>query len=211
MNRKSSVFRGALLSVLIAGPLAAAEEQQVSRLPPLPRPLDPIIQEMFDKRQAMGGAVINLQLTTGHAPKLSKAAETMAFALRFDAVTPRNLRELAIMRTAEIVGSEYEINQHRPLMKMCGYSDPQIAAVADWQGSTLFDDKQRAVLAYVEEMAHGGNVDDKTFATLAHFFTPQEIVELTYTVSNYYGNGLLTKALKIQIETDGRITVAGKC
>lgn len=211
MNRKSSFFRGALLSVLIAGPLAAAEEQQVSRLPPLPRPLDPIIQEMFDKRQAMGGAVINLQLTTGHAPKLSKAAETMAFALRFDAVTPRNLRELAIMRTAEIVGSEYEINQHRPLMKMCGYSDPQIAAVADWQGSTLFDDKQRAVLAYVEEMAHGGNVDDKTFATLAHFFTPQEIVELTYTVSNYYGNGLLTKALKIQIETDGRVTVAGKC
>ena len=32
-----------------------------------------------------------------------------------------------------------------------------------------------------------------------------------YTVSNYYGNGLLTKALKIQVETDGRVTVAGQC
>jgi hypothetical protein len=36
-------------------------------------------------------------------------------------------------------------------------------------------------------------------------------VELTYTVGNYYANGLLTKALRIQIETDGRETVAGKC
>ena len=39
----------------------------------------------------------------------------------------------------------------------------------------------------------------------------QEIVEITYTVGSYYANGLLTKALRIEIETDGRLTVAGKC
>lgn len=209
---RSTVIRAALLCLVVAAPLSAAvEEQQASRLPPLPQPLDPNLQEMFDKRRAMGGDVINLQLTTGHAPKLAKAAETMAFALRFDAVTPRNLRELAILRTAEIVGSDYEINQHTPLMKACGYSDQQIKDVAAWQGSKLFDEKQRTVLAYVEAVTHGGNVDDATFGTLAKFFTPQEIVELTYTISNYYANGLLTKALEIKIETDGRLTVAGKC
>jgi len=208
---KSTALRAALMSLAIVGPLAAAEEQQASRLPPLPQPLDPILQEMFDKRRAMGGDIINLQLTTGHAPKLAKATEAVAFALRFDAVTPRNLRELAILRTAEIVGSDYEINQHRPLMKICGYSDAQIDGVAHWHDSTLFDDKQRVVLGYVEQVTHGGNVDDPTFAALEKFFTPQEIVELTYTISNYYGNGLLTKALQIKIETDGRLTVAGKC
>lgn len=66
-------------------------------------------------------------------------------------------------------------------------------------------------LAYVEAVTHGGDVDDATFATLETFFNPQEIVELTYTISNYYGNGLLTKALQIKIEADGRLTVAGKC
>jgi hypothetical protein len=60
-------------------------------------------------------------------------------------------------------------------------------------------------------MAHGGNVDDATFAELAKFFTPQEIVEISYTVGNYYSTGLLTKALKIEVETDGRLTVPGKC
>ncbi len=190
---------------------APVEQQQVSRLPPLPQPLDPILQEMFDKRRAQGGAIINLQITTGHAPKFARAASAMAFTIRFDAKTPRRMLELIIMRTAQIVGSTYEINQHIPLMKMCGYNDAQIAALPAWQASTLFDDQERATLGYVEEMTHGGDVDDPTFAALEKFFTTQEIVEITYTIGSYYANGLLTKALRIQVETDGRETVAGKC
>jgi alkylhydroperoxidase family enzyme len=219
---KSFLIGVVVSAAALAGPLQAqrqkqdqqtvpVEQRQISRLPPLPQPLDPILQEMFDKRRAQGGAIINLQITTGHAPKFARAASAMAFTIRFDAKTPRRLLELAIMRTAEIVGSTYEINQHIPLAKMCGYNDAQIAALPTWQASTLFDDKERATLAYVEEMAHGGDVDDPTFATLQKFFTPQEIIELTYTVGNYYANGLLTKALRIEVETDGRETVAGKC
>jgi alkylhydroperoxidase family enzyme len=218
---RAILISAALTSLLFVPPVAAQqpvppeqaqpERTQVSRLPPLSQPLDPVMQEMFDKRRAMGGAIINLQLVTGHAPKFSRAAAAMAFTIRFDATTPRRLLELAIMRTAEIVGSDYEINQHRPLMKLCGYSDAQIAEVATWRGSSLFDTKQRALLGYVEQMAHGGDVDDATFATLAAQFSSREIVEVTYTVGSYYANGLLTKALKIERETDGRQTVAGSC
>ena len=94
-----------LLSLLSTDFFSIAQEQQkVSRLPPLPQPLDPTLQEMFDKRRAMGGSIINLTLTQGHAPRVAKASQTTAFTIRFDAVTPRNLRELAIFRTAEIVG-----------------------------------------------------------------------------------------------------------
>jgi alkylhydroperoxidase family enzyme len=67
------------------------------------------------------------------------------------------------------------------------------------------------VLGYVEQMAHGGDVDDATFAALQNYFTPQQIVELTYTVGSYYANGLLTKALRIDVETDGRETLPGQC
>ncbi len=200
-----------LLSLLLAGPIGAEEFPKVSRLPLLPQPLDPIMQEMQKQRRAMGAELINLQLTNGHAPKFSRASAGMAFTIRFDAVTPRRLLELVILRTAEIVGSDYEINQHRPLMKLCGYTDAQIAAIPSWRASSLFDDKQRAVLGYVEQVAHGGEVDDATFATLAQHFSPQEIVEITYTVGSYYSTGLFTKALRVEIERDGRLTVAGKC
>jgi alkylhydroperoxidase family enzyme len=180
-------------------------------LPPLPQPLDPVLQEMFNKRRAMGGAVINLYLATGHSPKFTQAARAMGNAIRFDSTVPRRLIELTIMRTAQIVGSACELNQHMPFMKICGYSDAQIDALPHWQASSLFDDKQRALLSYVEQIAHGGDVDDPTFGTLQKFFTPQEIVELTYTVGNYYSVGLLVKALRVEVETDGRQTVPGKC
>jgi 4-carboxymuconolactone decarboxylase len=94
---------------------------------------------------------------------------------------------------------------------MCGYSDAQIAALPAWKTSALFDDKERATLGYIEAMAHGGDVDDPTFAAMEKFYSPQEIVEITYTVGSYYANGLLTKALRIEVENDGRLTVAGKC
>ena len=32
-------------------------------------------------------------------------------------------------------------------------------------------------------MAHGGNVDDATFAELGRFFSPQQIVEISYAAS----------------------------
>ena len=96
-------------------------------------------------------------------------------------------------------------------MKMCGFSGEQIAQVATWQKSKLFDDKQVALLGFVEQMAHGGNVDDATYEKFAKFFTPQEIIEISFTVANYYGTGIFTKALKIEVEKDGRLTVAGKC
>lgn len=211
--RKSLFLCVAVAGAVLAGPISGADNifQKVSRLPPLPQPLDPVLEKMFEQRGAAGGAVINLSLVRGHAPKIAKAAEASAFAIRFDATTPRNLRELVIYRTAQIVGSDYELNQHTPLMKMCGYSDTQIAQVATWRNSTLFNDKETALLAYVEQMAQGGNVDDATFAGLQKFFTSQEIVEISFTVGSYYSTGLFTKALKIEVENDGRLTVAGKC
>ena len=81
-------------------------------------------------------------------------------------------------------------------MKMCGYSNEQIAEVSEWRRSMLFDEKQRALLGYVEQMGNGGNIDDPTFAEFSRFFTPQQIIEISYTVGQYYSTDLLTKALK---------------
>lgn len=184
-----------------------AQPGQVSRLPPLPDPpTDPILLELQEDTRSRGGEVINLHLTLGHAPKIAKARRALSGALRREAVTPRVLRELVILRTAQIVRSDYELNQHYPMALKAGLTQQQIDEVARWRGSKLFDDKQRAVLAYVEQLLAAGDVDDATFATLSSHFTPQEIIEISVTATNYYGTGLLTRALKIQVETDGRHT-----
>ncbi len=196
----------AILSLAVNFPACA--EGKASRLPDLPPEL---LKDLTESRAAQGQQVINLTLTTFHAPKISRATGTVAQALRSDAMSPRLLRELAILRTAEVVGSEYELVQHKILAKGCGYPQAKIDAVPVWVNSKLFDERERALLAYVDKMTHGGDVDDATFDAFAKFFTPQEIVELTVTVGNYYGNGLLTRALRVKLETDGRVTNQGKC
>ncbi len=197
---------------LMADAPAATKGTSVSRLPALPDPSDPYLKEMFAKVRAKGGQPLNIHLVQGFAPKLARARLDMAYALRYDVITPALLRELAILRTGQILNSEYELDQHIPLAKACGVTDAQIAALPNWRASTLFDARQRALLGYTEAVAlHGGEVDDATYAAFAKQFSPQEIVELTITIITYYGTGQLTKALKVKVETNGARSAPPKC
>ncbi|HTY69307.1 MAG TPA: carboxymuconolactone decarboxylase family protein [Alphaproteobacteria bacterium] len=212
MNK--AIVTGLLLGLLVVVPVEApvqAEEGPIARVPAVQESNpDPIVQEMFASAKARGGQIINLSLIRANAPKLAKPGSGVAYAIRYDTKTPRRLIELAILRTAELYDGVYEINQHRPMMRACNYTPEQIDAVAHWQDSSLFDEKQRALLAYVDQAARG-DVDDPTFAAFATFFDTQEIVEITITVDNYVGTALFTRALRIQVETDGRETSIGKC
>jgi alkylhydroperoxidase family enzyme len=200
-----------LLAVLFALPIRA-EDGPVSRLPAMPDPSDPYLKEMFAKVHAKGGQPLNIHLVQGFAPKLAKARLDMAYALRYDVVTPAKLREMAILRTGQILDSKYELAQHIPLARACGITDAQVAALPNWRASDLFDDKQKALLAYTEAVAaHGGEVDDATYDAFARQFSPQEIVEITITVITYYGTGQLTKALRVRPESDGRRSAPPKC
>jgi len=191
---------------------AATKDTSVSRLPALPDPSDPYLKEMFAKVRAKGGQPLNIHLVQGFAPKLARARLDMAYALRYDVVTPALLREMAILRIGQILNSEYELDQHVPLAKACGVTHAQIAALPNWRASALFDEKQRALLGYTEAVAlHGGEVDDATYAAFAKQFSPQEIVEITITIITYYGTGQLTKALKVKVETNGARSAPPKC
>ncbi len=184
---------------------------QVSRLPPLSDPLsDPLLKEMFEDAIARGGQIINLHLTHAHAPKIGRASRTMAYTLRFDTEVPRLLRELTIIRVAQLLDAEYELNQHYRLGLAAGLSKEQIEMLPQWKTSTLFDERQRALLAYTEAVVtKRGEVDDATYAAFAKFFPPRQIVELTMTIGAYTSTALFTKALKIQVETDGRGAAPG--
>jgi alkylhydroperoxidase family enzyme len=209
--RKSTLYAGILFALLFAIPIRA-QDAAVSRLPPLPNPSDPYLKDMFAKIRAKGGQPLNIHFVQGFAPQLAKARLDLAYALRYDVITPPLLREIAIVRTAQILHSEYELDGHVALAKSCGMSEAQLAALPNWRDSDLFDARQRALLAYTEAVDEtGGDVDDATYDAFAKEFSPQEIVELTITIVTYYGTGQLTKALKVREETDGRTASPAKC
>ena len=136
----------------------------------------------------------------------------LTYALRFDAVTSRRIRELTIMRVAQMTNSHYEWAQHLPIARACGYTQAQLDGLAQWEKPGLFDEKDRAVLAFVSQtIGRNGNVDDAVFAELARLYTPQEIIELAVTATQYVTTGLLTRSLQIRPEQDGRSAAPPKC
>src|SRR5665647_644867 len=106
---------------------AVAADEPISRLPRVSEtPSDPDTAAAFKMIRSRGGELINLHLTLGHAGKIFRVRQELTYALRFDAVTPRALRELTIMRTAQISGSHYELAQHAPIALACGYTQAQL-------------------------------------------------------------------------------------
>jgi len=195
-----------------AAPIAkAAEAGKVSRLPALEEPpTDPINRKLFEDTKRRGGTVLNLHRTLGHAPLMAKAMRGMAYALRYDAVTPRLLREMTILRVGQLYGGEYETIQHAPLALKCGLTQAQIDDMPNWKASKLFDPRQHALMGYVDAVLDKrGAVDDATFDEFARFFSPREIVEITVLTGFYYNNILITNALRIEHDPPG--AAPGKC
>jgi 4-carboxymuconolactone decarboxylase len=163
---------------------------------------DPMVQEQFARIRAQRPRILNIHRVTAHAPKLAQAQGTYATALREQSSLPRNFQELIILRVAQINNSLYEQSVHRPIALACGASAEQIARLPAWQEAEVFSPRERTALAYVEQAARSGAVDDATFAALQAEFTAREIVELTALIAWYVGNSRFVRALGIAPEPE---------
>jgi AhpD family alkylhydroperoxidase len=95
------------------------------------------------------------------------------------------LRELIIMRVAELNAAKYEADQHTPYAIKEGVSVDQLAALSNWSESNLFSVTQKNVLALTDAMTENVVVPDRIFDSLKSDFENREIVELTATIAAY--------------------------
>jgi alkylhydroperoxidase family enzyme len=185
---------------------------RVARVPLVaPDTNDPIVGPIFRGIQSRGGEPLNMHRAVANSPKIFKSYVDMALALRAGATTPRADRELIILRTAQLAGGDYEFAQHRPMAVSCGITAAQLDALGQWRSSSLFTDKQRAILAYVDGMGSPGGVDEATFAALKQYFNDAEIVELTVTSAFYGMVSQITRSLDVKLEPNAGQTAYGTC
>ena len=163
---------------------------------------DDILVDMFSRIRAKRGHVLNIHQVVGHSPKMLRAQAAYAQAMREESVLPRDLQELMILRVAQVNDSDYEQTVHRPIARACGITAEKIAALADWRKATVYDARERAALAYVDQAAVSGEVDDAVFAAVGAQFSTREIVELTVLVGWYVGNSRFVRALRIAPEPE---------
>src|SRR3954464_5705010 len=94
--------------------------------------------------EELWGTPPNLYKALGNHPKLAAAWTEFSRTLRHDTRTSRALREIVILRGAQLMSSEYEWAQHLKMARNCGVSEGQIAALADWKHSQAFNEKEKA-------------------------------------------------------------------
>ncbi len=117
------------------------------------------------------------------------------------------IREIAIMRAGFAQGSQFVFSQHCKAARRFGVSDEKIEAINHWQVSDVFDEKERAVLAWADALIlEGGRASDELFETIHKHFSDEDILEITYHVLGYNLHAVSCKALRLEFDdVDERI------
>jgi 4-carboxymuconolactone decarboxylase len=161
---------------------------------------DSVLQRRLEE---LWGKPVNLYRALGNHPGLAAAWTEFANAIRHDSKTPRALREVMILRTAQIARSEYEWAHHLHMARKAAVPEEKIAALAGWRVSKVFDAKERAALALTEAVM-ACNVTDQVHAEVKKHFSDAEFVELSLTAGFYAMVSRMLDAMRVELDDDVR-------
>ena len=136
-------------------------------------------------RAERDGKIPNIYRMLLNSPPIAQGWLNLLTAVRHKSTVAGRYREMVIIRIAVINGAEYERLIHVPIARKEGMSDAQIAAISDWRSAAVFDDADRAVLAYTDAMTREVHVPDAVFAAVKKHFDARRLTELTATVAAY--------------------------
>jgi 4-carboxymuconolactone decarboxylase len=153
--------------------------------------------------EELWGTPPNLYKALGNHPPLVAAWAEFSKTLRHDTRTPRALRELVILRGAQLMRSEYEWAQHLAMARKAGVSETQIAALASWRDSAEFNAKEKAALALGEAVTQG-RVSDEVYRLASQEFDQHDYVELALVAAFYAMVGRMLDAMGVELEPEMR-------
>jgi alkylhydroperoxidase family enzyme len=161
---------------------------------------EPVLKQRLEE---LWGTPVNLYRALGNHPALTAAWTEFANAIRHDSRTPRALRELMILRAAQVARSEYEWAHHLRMARKAEVSEAKIAALAGWRASAEFDARERAALVLTEAVM-ACNVTDEIHAEVKKHFSDGEYVELSLTAGFYAMVARMLDAMRVELDPDVR-------
>ncbi len=156
------------------------------RLPPAqPHGLDLLRRLSFSMARRMYGRETEpLQTMAHHRPAMLGVAAISFADERFSQTVDEELKHLARLRAAQLVGCEWCLDFGSYLAQKAGADPEKLRALATWRDSPLFDERECLVLEYAEGMTRTPvDVPDELFARLRQQFDEQQLVELTMSVA----------------------------
>ena len=139
-------------------------------------------------RRQFGKVMTPIKVVTARIPgSLKLTNEIVKFEMKGIRLEPE-LHFMVVMLASQVNGCGFctDLVQAMALREHLGMEKFNI--LSEYKTSPMFSDRERAALAYVEEITRHKRVSDSTFETLRKHFSDREIVEITWlnAVENYY-------------------------
>ena len=164
----------------------------------------PTFREIYERQEERGFPVLNIVKLLAHCPEIGNSYQRFAGSILRGENVPAKLRELATLRVGYLAQAEYEFIHHTPLGLRAGLSQKQIDDIGNWPDSPEFDETERTVLRYTDEVARDNAVTDETFAGLKGLFSEHDIVELTLVIGYFVMLCRILVAFQIELEPEFR-------
>lgn len=158
----------------------------------------PLVEQIIAER----GSVLHLYQMLLHSPAIARGWLNHLTGIRHLSTLDGKLREMVIMRVAILNGAPYEADQHAPIALKEGMRQEQLDELDQWEASTLFDEKERAILAYTDAMTLHVQVPKETFNAVKIIFEPKQLIELTATIATYNMVSRFLEALDIHSDDE---------
>lgn len=143
------------------------------------------LRPFFWNQRRKYGQVLNPGLLWARVPRLFVAVAVLygMLDLRRSRVSPL-LRSLVTVRVSQINHCGFCVDLNSATLARRAGSMDKVAALGNWRTNPLFDDRERAVLAYSEAITlPERQVDDALIAELRRFFDDDGLIELTALVA----------------------------
>jgi len=111
-----------------------------------------------------------------------------------------HLRELAILRVAHLTGANYEWTQHVPIAKETGVTDAQVEALPQGADSDAFNEVEKNVLRFTDEVTQDVKASAETFAALEKDLGPRQMVELALAIGFYGMVARVMESFEVELE-----------
>jgi uncharacterized peroxidase-related enzyme len=156
------------------------------------------IKPVFEGMEKKIGVVPNVFRAMAHNPEMLQAF------LALNATLPKTklagkLRELAYIKTSELNGCDYCMHHHRSGGKSVGLSDRQLHETGHFETSDAYDDLEKDVLRYAEQVTRHIDVDDDLVERLKGSLGDRELVELAMTVGIANFTNRVTETLRLEL------------
>lgn len=157
--------------------------------------------EQRDAYDNSPGGKLNLGRLLAHAVSIQPGIKLAVQGMMTGIEVPPLERQICVLAVLHLDRGSYEWAQHIEVSKAMGIPDTKVAAIADDRfGDPLFDERERALLAFTRQVVKTVRVDDFVFSAVSSFYTARQIVELIHVIGLYMLFARVSEVAELELD-----------